>query len=241
MELLFGGSGVEVITLGNSGNTTTLVNIETLVGGSGTDKITLGNGGQTVAVSGVETLTGGMGNDVITASGSINVQGKWGADTITLASGAGTDMVVFGHYLAEGPEPGVTTGYDLINNFQVGTDDIGLTSRLRSDVDDNLSGALTVASRATGAVNMTTDEVVFLSTTVTTLADTDFASFRAALGAVTSGTTFADVLVVANDGSSTGLYMVIDVMDVGTISASEVRLLGVVNGTVLTSADLALV
>ncbi|MBF0374724.1 MAG: hypothetical protein HQL39_15070, partial [Alphaproteobacteria bacterium] len=174
------------------------------------------------------------------ATSSITVRGGMGADTITLTSGGGTDVVVYGATF-EGSASGAVTGYDSITNFQAGTDDVGLTSDLRSAIDDDVSGALTVASRASGAVNMTTDEVVFLSTTVTSLADTDFASFRTALGTVASSSTNADVLVVANNGTSTGLYLVTDATDIGTISASEVRLLGVVNSAVLTSTDLTLV
>ncbi|MBF0373116.1 MAG: hypothetical protein HQL39_06815, partial [Alphaproteobacteria bacterium] len=173
------------------------------------------------------------------ATSSITVRGGMGADTITLTSGGGTDVVVYGAAY-EGTAPGANTGYDSISNFQAGTDDVALTSTLRSDIDDDVSGTLTVASRASGAVNMTTDEVVFLSTTVTTLADADFASFRQALGTVTNSSTNADVLVVANNGTSTALYVVTDSTDIGTISASEVRLLGVVNSSVLTSADLTL-
>ncbi|MFX9465459.1 hypothetical protein ABTO23_18805, partial [Acinetobacter baumannii] len=76
------------------GSTVLLRGIETLVGGTGNDVITTGNTGVTMSVSGIETLIGGLGTDAITVtSGSIRFQGGTG-DSISLASGSGTDTVV---------------------------------------------------------------------------------------------------------------------------------------------------
>ena len=125
-----------------------------------------------------------------------------------------------------------TTGFDTVNNFQT-SDQVVITGALRTFVDRNGTGVLESTTRATGAVDMRTDEVVALSTTVSNLADTDLASFRSALGSLTNSSAGANALVLANDGTNTGLYLVTDWNGDGTVAGTEARLLARFNGVLL--------
>ena len=238
VETLRGGVGADVMTLSDSGNTVVLVLIETLVGGSGTDVVLLGGLGSTMTVSGVETIRGGGSVENVTISGSVYFRGGGGADVATLQSGGGTDSVVLADS-SDGGAAGATSGYDTARNFQSGTDRLLLTDSLKSLLDDNGDGVLTVAGRGTGTANAGTDEAVVLSGTVSSLTDTDFAAFRSALGSVSGSAADQELLVLVSDGTSSGAYLALDTDGDGAFGAADIRLLAVFSGATLTTADLA--
>lgn len=237
IEYLIGGVGADVVTLGNSGNTIAVRGLETLIGGAGTDVVSLSGFGTTIAVSGVETLIGCGGADAVTiTSGTVNFVAS-GGDTLTLAASNGADQVVLQE--ANYRPYGDSNGYAQVTNFQAGTDKLVVSSALRNRVDDNSDGVIASASRATGAVNLSTDEIVQLTTSVSSLTDTDYASVRAAIGTMTNSSKGADALVLANDGTNTGVYLVVDSNGDGAVAANEIRLLAVLKSTTgVTASDL---
>lgn len=237
IEYLIGGVGTDVVTLSAAGNTLSVRGIETLTGGAGTDVVFLAGFGNTIAVSGVETLVGCGGADTITiTSGTVTALVN-GGDTLTLAAANGADQVVLQD---AGYRPyGDSNGYAQIANFQAGTDKIVVSGALRARVDDNSDGTIASAARATGAINLSTDEVVQLTTTVASLTDTDYASVRTALGSLSNSSKGADALVLATDGTNTGAYLIVDSNGDGTVAANEIRLLGLYTSTTgITASDL---
>ena len=206
--------------------------------------ITTGDTGVTMLVSGVETLIGGTGTDAITVtSGSIRFQGGTG-DSISLASGnvgsgGGTDTVVYSSF-SDIASLGANTGFISVSNFQSGTDKVQLTDTARTDADKNGDAALATATAATNGVSMT-NELVSLSSAISgSLTDANLVNFRNALGTLTNSSAGASTLVLANNGTSSGLYQVVDTNGDGQVAASEVRLLGVYNSTVLSLSDINL-
>ena len=233
--------GDDTLTLANGTNTLSAFNVETLTGGTGSDNVTLGGAaGQTVSAGGIETLTGSANADTLTmTSGNNLVIGSTGADTIALQSGAGTDSVGYTSQL-EGGAFGTNSGFDSVTNFQSGTDKLQVVSNstLVTAVDKNGDSSLALTSRASGAVNLSSDEVVYLTTAVSSgnLASSNFSDFLTALGSV-SGT--GPALVVANDGTNSGLYYLND-FGSGSVSASNVRMLGLFNSVTLQTTDITL-
>ncbi|WP_188051893.1 hypothetical protein, partial [Azospirillum sp. Sh1] len=63
---------------------------------------------------------------------------------------------------------------------------------------------------------------------------------RTALGTLTNSSAGASTLVLANNGTSSALYQVVDTNGDGQVASSEVRLLGVYNSTVLSLSDINL-
>lgn len=266
IETLSGGTGQDDVSLGNRGNTITVGGIETVTGGTGADWVTLSDAlGSTVFVSGLETLIGTSGGEHIdldgdgctmvivnidtihgtsavenlTAYGSTWFEGHANADVAVLQAGAGTDTIVFASSM-DGGAAGSATGHDDIYNFQSGTDHIEIIGGLKSALDENGDTILTVASRTTGTVDAATDEAVVLATTVSSLTETGFAGVRTALGSLTNSSVRADVAILASDGSNTGLYMVNDSDGNGTIAATEITLMALFYGSVMTTGDITL-
>jgi len=107
-----GGSGNDTLT-GTPGN-------DSLNGGNGNDSL-IGNAGNDTLIggNGTDFLVGSAGNDLLNGdNGSDTLTGGLGNDTLT--GGNGQDIFVFA--------PG--EGIDTINDFQLGTDKIGLTEGL---------------------------------------------------------------------------------------------------------------
>lgn len=180
-----------------------------------------------MAVTAVETLIGGAGVDSISVNTTaIRFEGRAGADVVALSSGNMVDSLVY-RELTDGAAAGATTGYDRISNFESGVDTIVLAGAIRSLVDDNSNGLFAGASRTNGQIDLSTDEVVRLTTRAGSLADADLASVRAAIGTLQNSSAGADALVLANNGTDTGLYLVIDANGDGQVGASEINLLGV--------------
>ncbi|MBF0374273.1 MAG: hypothetical protein HQL39_12770, partial [Alphaproteobacteria bacterium] len=234
IETLIGGEAHDVLTLGGRGNTMLIAAIEEVIGGAGTDRLTLGDRGNTLTVAGVETVVGGAKADKVTvASGGLTFQGAGGGDTLTLYSGRSGDVVVFAAD-NEGSGGGNASGCDKVTRFQSGLDTIAITGALAASINDDGDGVLDGASRATGAANLVTDELVVLTTKCAKLTDGDFASFRRALGGVTPGGAGDQALVLASDGKNTGLFVITDDGD-GIIGATEVRLLAIMQKATLSA------
>jgi hypothetical protein len=159
-------------------------------------------------------------------AGSIRFQtGASGASQLTLIAGGGVDRVVFASSTAVAG--GAGSGYSQIANFQSGTDQVLLTGTLRTAADRNGDGVVQGGARAAGAVDMAADEVDRLSAAVTL---TTFTTVATAIGTLLNSSSGASVVVLANDGSNSGLYLVTDADGDGAVLASEIRLLGVFSG-----------
>jgi Ca2+-binding RTX toxin-like protein len=107
-----GGNGNDTLT-GTAGN-------DSLNGGNGNDSL-IGNAGNDTLIggNGTDFLLGSAGNDLLNGdNGSDTLRGGLGNDTLT--GGNGSDIFVF----ASGE------GIDTINDFKLGTDQIGLTGGL---------------------------------------------------------------------------------------------------------------
>jgi Ca2+-binding RTX toxin-like protein len=107
-----GGNGPDTLT-GNDGN-------DILIGGQGPDTL-IGNAGDDTLIggNGTDLLLGNPGDDLLYGgNGSDTLRGGLGSDTLT--GGNGQDIFVF----ASGE------GIDTINDFNLGTDQIGLTGGL---------------------------------------------------------------------------------------------------------------
>jgi Ca2+-binding RTX toxin-like protein len=241
VETFVGGVGTDVVTLGSAGSTLILRGIDTLIGGVATETITLGNTINTMAVEGVDTLIGGTDSDTVTINaGPILFRGSTGGDVLVLQAGGGVDRVVYAT-ASDGAAAGATSGFDQITNFQTGIDKIIVTGALRSAVDRNGNSTLGTANRTTNAVNLGTDELVIMSGPVSSLTDTGLVSLRNGIGTLQNTSSGASLLVLANNGASTGLYVVTDANGDGALAATEVSLLGIVNGvTDFSTGDVSL-
>ncbi|NYZ18064.1 hypothetical protein HL658_36515, partial [Azospirillum sp. RWY-5-1] len=172
--------------------------------GSGNDVVTLGDTVNTTTVTGIETLIGGANTDTVSvSSGTIVFQGNAGGDVLTLAANSAVDQLLYAT-ADDGSAAGANSGFDQVSSFQTGQDQIVLTGALRTLIDDNSNGSLSGASRAQNAIDLSTDEVVTLSTQTTALADDNYAAVRTAMGTLQNSSAGADVLVLANNGTSTG-------------------------------------
>jgi len=239
IETLVGGTSGDEITLGNRGNTLILAAIETLIGGTGQDFVMLGNRGNTMLVSGVDIIVGGTNSDDVTvSSGHIQFDGRGGADRVLLQAGANNDLILFGS-ADDGSAAGQGFGFDQVVEFQSGIDQVVVLGSLRGLVDRNGNGALESANRAGGTVDLRTDELVRLATPVASLNDEGFAALRTALGSVATSGTAASALILANDGTNSGLYLISDNGD-GQIAAGEVRMLSRFDYSMLSVGDFRL-
>jgi hypothetical protein len=235
IEELTGKAGTDVVTLGSAGNTLQLSGIETLTGGAGSDAVCLTGFGSTLAVSGIETLAGGPGSDVVTVTGGgIRFLAGASGDQLALATGAGagTDQVVFDQDSRMGSYGRFSNDTPTqITHFQSGTDTLVLGGPLAWSLDRNGNDTVQGATRATGTIDVSTDEAAVLSTVATSLNDTKLAAVRTAIGTLTNTSRRASLLVLANDGTDSGAYLVRDSNGDGQVGASEIRLLGIFKGT----------
>jgi hypothetical protein len=240
VEAIQGGAGKDIVSTGNAGTTMTVSDIETLLGGSSKDVITLGSQGNTIQVSNIETLTGGSGADIITVTGSkaIRFEGGGGADQISLGTGSASDQIVY-RDANDGAAAGANSGFDRITNFQTAADTLVMIGGLRSLLDQNGDGKVQGADRGTGQIDLGTDEVVRLTTTISSLDDTSLASIRAAIGTLKNPQAGESVLVLANDAANnTGIYIVTKTDDGQDIAASEIKLLSVVSNAQLGTGNI---
>jgi hypothetical protein len=95
------GSGNDTLTLAGTGNTVTIIGVETVIGGGGVDTVNLGNGGNTLTVQSIEIVNGGTGLDTLTLGNSTpvavknieSVIGSAGADFVTLQADPGASLI----------------------------------------------------------------------------------------------------------------------------------------------------
>ncbi|MBP7337764.1 cadherin domain-containing protein [Niveispirillum sp.] len=239
LETLLGGAGTDIVTLGNGGATMLVSGIETLIGGAAKDVITLGSQGGIVRVSGIETLTGGTGADIVTVADTkaIRFEGGAGADQITLGTGNAADQIVYRN-ADDGALAGANTGFDQITNFQTARDSLVLAGSLRSQLDRNGDGVVQGADRATGQINMATDEVVRLTTATSSLNDDSLTAIRTAIGALNNPQAGGSVMVLASDDKDTGIFVVTKTNGDQNIASSEIKLLGVVSNARLGTGNI---
>lgn len=234
IETVTGSSGGDWLTLGDRGGTIAVSGVETLCGGNGADMVRLGDGGNTVTMAAVETVAGGSGGDrltlgdrggTVTLQGIESVQGGSGADTLILSADTVTTLVV----------TSADSGGDTVYGFRTDIDRLTFDGSLLQAVDSNGDGSLSVTWRGTGAVT-SGDEVIRLTTTVPLLADTDYRAFSYALGPLSADMAGRSLLVIASDGTSTGLYLItVDAQP--RVTASEVTLLVRFEGAVLSGGE----
>jgi Ca2+-binding RTX toxin-like protein len=143
---LTAGSGNDTINAG-SGN-------DNLLGGNGTDTLNGGNGADFLdGGNGIDLLNGGDGNDNLCGGlGNDNLIGGTGSDTLTggagvdtLNGGAGRDNFVFDSRAFE--------DRDIIADFNVADDQIGLRSSIVTEVGGTVSAAEFVNVTSGGATN----------------------------------------------------------------------------------------
>lgn len=236
VEALLGGNGPDIITLLDNSTTLLLAAVESVTGGSGADVILVGNRGTTTSLRAIESLIGGNGSDDITIQDQtgLRFEGRRGADRLSINNASAT--IVYSSAL-DGSGAGQSGGQDQITGFHTAGDTVLITGGLRSGTDRNGNGTLDSAVRAPGTVNLNTDELISLTSPVSSLTDNGFAAFRAALGTVAGGTT-ESALALAHDGAgNTGLYAISSNGD-AIIGAEEVRLLAVFTGASLQTGNI---
>lgn len=236
IESIEGGRGQDQVTLAAESDTMLVVaGIETLIGSAQHDTVQLGDRGATMTVADIEWLSGGARTDradVITVtSGDIAFEGKAGADTLTLSSDVTEDLVVYSA-ASDGAAAGALTGFDVIANFQASLDKFIIADDLLVAMDRDGDGQISTRKRSTGQVDRAADELVVLDTAISSLTDANFASFRAAVGPLSGSSSDPEVLILANDGVNSGLYVVGG--GSGGVGVSDVRMLGKFNNAILT-------
>lgn len=234
IETIEGGSGQDKVTLAAESDTMLVIaGIETLIGSAQHDTVQLGNRGSTVTVADVEWLSGGNRTDradvVTVTSGDITFEGKGGADTLNLSTGVTDDMVVFSS-ANDGGAVNALTGFDVVANFQSSIDMLIIADDLLIATDRNGDGLINTRKRSTGQVDRATDELVVVDSAISSLNDANFASFKAAVGPLSGSSSDPEVLILANDGTNSGLYVVAG----GSSGVSDVRMLAKFNNAILT-------
>ena len=145
-DIIDGGDGNDYIHSG-AGN-------DTVEGGSGNDTIFAADGNDTIhGGAGDDIIDGGRGNDIIDGgTGADCVHGGTGADTIDLGAHDGAADTVVYETAMEGALPGMNSGYDIIDNFEVGNDKVVIADPLLSVIDGQ-NGAVTDNSNPNGDID----------------------------------------------------------------------------------------
>ncbi|MFA5631193.1 MAG: DUF4214 domain-containing protein [Porticoccaceae bacterium] len=204
--------------LGSTGLTITIGDVEGAAPNDGNNQI--------YGSVGADTITGGDGDDAI--------RGNAGADVINLGRG-GSDMVVYARG-DDGALTGQETGFDIINGFESGDDTVR--------VMENLFAALNGADAEVNNFNLelagsTTGLAVYTNTGLT---DADLTSFDTMLVYLNNFLGTADAadsaLFSVQGTNNTALYYYVENDGVdNTISAGELRILGVFNDAHLVETD----
>ncbi|MCW2248387.1 hypothetical protein M2352_004021 [Azospirillum fermentarium] len=237
VEALWGGAGLEWVDLAGTGSTITVSGVDVLTGGVNTDVVTLDTN-STLFFSGIETLSGSDSDDSVRlGAGTVSFNGRLGADTLHLVTGNGRDEVLY-NGSEQGGGLGQSYGYDTINGFAGGEDLVVVFGGLFNGLDRDHNGVM--GKRAADTNGITPGggiELFHLGTPIAALADAELASVRRAIG-TTQGGSQDPFLLLATDGTNTGLYQVQDSGGDGNITAADVRLLGVFANTLLNGNDL---
>jgi Ca2+-binding RTX toxin-like protein len=169
IEVLTGSTGDDSVSLGNGGNTITILGgVETLFGGIGIDRITLSDGDDTLITVRIDTLDAGAGYDTIsfgalggtyTLLNTEVVIGGSGADSFTLvggatnvSAGAGADTVV-----GTAQNDSIRGGADVDSLTGGGGQDLfsGLASELSGDIITDLEDGESIIVTDATAGSMT--------------------------------------------------------------------------------------
>ena len=215
------------------------------VGGAGDDIITIvsGNAG------------GGTAGSVDGATDGAGIMGLRGADTINLEAGnANADWIVY-NSAEDGAPVGGSTGFDIINNFEAGTDQIIFSVSDGSYVTITVAGPYkgfmgdTMDKDDDGVVDFVTDPfaidldtaelATFTGTTLSNAGLEDLTMVASIFPALESDT-IGDVLVFSVQGmSNTGIYWFTSGNADGDVDVNELSILAVVDNALLTGADYA--
>ena len=230
------GVGVEISAGGNV----------LAVGGAGDDTITMVRGTASGVTGSVDGAVDGAG-----------ILGLRGADTINLeAANAATDNVVY-KTAQDGGLEGQNTGFDTINNFEAGIDDIifAVTSAgsyteptevgnglMGDTLDKNADNVMDFVTNPFG-IDLDVDELA--AYTATGLSDPDLIDLTMVTGFLAANSalqndTIGDVLVFSVQGQTgTAIYSFTSENGDGDADISELSILAVVEGALLTGADYA--
>jgi|TARA_Y100000031_G_scaffold149757_2_gene188126 hypothetical protein len=197
------------------------------------------------------------GRTITGTTGQNTIFGFGGGDTIDLGSDTVQDTIVFASKSDTAAAAGGDANFDVISNFDradgdriIFTQDGNLADF--NDVSNTGDSVYVFSTVAAGNANLTTAEVVFISSTVDTadLTTANFADVIAAIGAVTAGTaTDADaendaIFVVTDGTGKSGIYLYTNQDDAGagntTVEADELTLLATFDD-VLQDGDLSTV
>lgn len=200
--------------------------------------------GVTISDNGSDTV----GRTLVGSTGADKLFGVDGGDTYQLGSDSAADAVYYRN-TTDGAAAGDVTAYDSINDFVSGTDKIKFVtnSTTLSTFDDvTVNNTAAVASAAQNGADLSTAEVVRITTTVANgdLIASGFANVIAAIGTVTAGTATAadaqnDAIFIVNGSSKAGIYLYTNADGAGanntTVESGELTLLGVVENTQITN------
>jgi Ca2+-binding RTX toxin-like protein len=237
VDYSFSSTGVTVNlaagTATGEGNDT-LSGIENVAGTNSADTL-IGDDNANVLDSsgGNDILRGGGGNDTLNAqAGHDQIDGGLGADAINLSGFVTTDVVIY-NALNEGAAAGADTGFDSVNGFQTGADNVRFETNANTELDDITANDI-FAFVTNASADFTTNHEALLRTEFANadLTEFDFATLLSnlnTLGVVAGAGD--DGLIVAQGATQTGIYYYLeDGIAANAISATELSLLAIVNG-----------
>lgn len=178
--------------------------------------------------AGADTLRGQAGNDTLLGEGGNDVLiGDAGNDTLT--GGIGTDFFVFNSL----------SGNDTFTDFLSGTDKMRISQAALKIGDGDLAIEGGLIRAAPGGFSTGAELVIFS----TNLAGLGASAAAAAIGAATTAyAAGAQRLFAVDNGVSSAVYLFKSAANDAAVSASELTLLGTLNGTAATAlADYAFV
>jgi Ca2+-binding RTX toxin-like protein len=136
------GGGADILRLANAGNSLTVRNVETVIGGSQDDVITVTGpvGARLEGGAGNDRLYGGDGNDTLIGGTGFEI----------MRGGAGADLFVFAS-IQDSP----VNGYDWIEDFTPGTDQLVFTGLLKGSFAWRGGSAFTASSNTEARIAST--------------------------------------------------------------------------------------
>jgi len=208
--------------------------------------------------AGGETIVGTtLADNIDGAAGADNLTGGTGADTINLGTDSDADKL---YYTAatDGGTAGANGGGDSVSNFVAANDAIEFDGALQTAIDDvggaNATFAFVSASDADGNAAEALDENAAEAAFINRANNIGGTAVNAAtLGNVTSvaaqfeaqfdlsNSAAADDMLFVLEASDTtgtfGVYLFVDTNSDATIEAAELRVLAIVTGDAVTTAD----
>jgi len=232
-----GGDDADTITVAITRNT------GSIFGDAGNDVINASSASVGLTLNGGtdnDTITGGKGVDTIVGgAGADRIIGGLGADAIQLGSDGAADQVVFNSRTDGATVANAVTGYDVITGFEAARDIFSFGTTFSSIWDDVGPRNATLSLTTNGAANFTTTNEGWV---VTGLDDADltqsgWANILTALnGLGVTSARGADGLIVVQGDTDTAIFAYSESTTNNNIQASELTLMGVVDG-LATSAN----